>query len=152
MKVFALFTLLGIIPIVAYITFVIGYFPTRIENSHLIPLLIFTLYLTVIFLFTYVSWLDHELDILIVTNERIIYHDQVGFFHREVSETHLDQVQDIKGAERGIIQTIFHFGIMEIRTAADLVVFRIHDADNPFENARKVLDIRDKFMRKMESL
>ena len=84
---------------------------------------------------------------IIVTNERIINHDQVDFLHRQISETNLQQIQDIKGSERGLLGNIFHFGIMEVRTAADVVVFKLHDAINPFENARKILDIRDKFIK-----
>ena len=111
--------------------------------------LIFSFYLLSVLLVTFISWLNHELDIIIVTNERVINHDQVGFLNRQVSEANLDQIQDVRGTEIGLIETIFHFGKIELRTAADIVIFSLHDAENPFSNSRKILDIRDKFLKKI---
>lgn len=147
LKIAFLFFFAGVIPMVAYLALSITYWPDHLQNYTIIVAFIFSFYSLFIFLFTYISWLNHELDLIIVTNERIINHDQVDFLHRQISETNLQQIQDIKGSEKGLLGNIFHFGIMEVRTAADVVVFRLKDATDPFENARKILDIRDKFIK-----
>ncbi len=150
LKVISIFIIFGLIPIIAYLFFVIKYFPSNIANNQLMVLFIFSFYLLCVLLLTFIFWLNHELDIIIVTNLRVINHDQIGFLTRQVSEANLDQIQDIRGTERGLIETIFHFGKIEMRTAADVVIFSLHDAENPFENSRKVLDIRDKFIHKFK--
>ncbi len=140
----------AIVPIIAYIIAAIKYFPGRIENNHLIVLFLFSFYLLTVILVTFISWLNHELDVIIVTNERVINHDQIAFLNRQVSAANLDQLQDVRGTEVGLIETIFHFGKIELRTAADVVIFSLHDAEQPFDNARKILDIRDKFLKKIK--
>lgn len=147
LKIAFLFLFVGVIPMITYLALSITYWPHHLQNYTIIIAFIFSFYSLFIFLFIYISWLNHELDLIIVTNERIINHDQVDFLHRQISETNLQQIQDIKGSEKGLLGNIFHFGVMEVRTAADLVVFRLKDATNPFENARKILDIRDKFIK-----
>lgn len=145
-KVLLLLFFLGLVPLATYFYVVIKYFPAQIQNNDLIVMFFVAEYVLCVLLVSYIAWLNHELDVMIVTNQRVLNHDQVGFLHRQISETNLDQIQDIKGSERGLIQTVFHFGIIEIRTASDVPVFKLHDAERPFENSRKILDIRDKFI------
>ena len=150
LKVAAVFFIFGVIPIFSYLFLAIKYFPGAIENSHLIILFIFSFYLLCVSLVTFIFWLNHELDILIVTNERVINHDQVGFLNRQVAEANLDQIQDVRGTEKGLIQTIFHFGRIELRTAGDRITLSLHDAENSFANARKIIDVRDTYLKELE--
>ncbi len=145
-KVISVLFFLGIVPLGVYIFFAVKYFPGQVQNKDLMVLFFVAVYLLCVLLGSYIAWLNHELDIMIVTNQRVLNHDQVNFLHRQISETNLDQIQDIKGSERGLIPTILHFGVIEIRTASDVPVFSLHDAEKPFENARKILDIRDKYL------
>jgi len=109
-------------------------------------------------LITYIKWLNEELDIIIVTNERIVAHDQIDLFHRQVSETNIGQIQDVKGIERGMLGSIFHYGKLEMQTAARDIMFKIQHVRDPYNSARIILDIRDqyidkeKFEQKHESL
>lgn len=149
-KVLSVLFIFGIIPVLVYFFFVIKYFDGRIENNQLIVLFIFSFYLLCISLMSFISWLNHELDVIIVTNERVINHNQINLFSRQVAEANLDQIQDVRGLETGLIETIFHFGKIELRTAADVVIFCLHDAENAFENARKILNIRNAFLKKIK--
>lgn len=145
LKVVAQLILLGFIPVFLYLYLIDAFFTKEIQNNQLMILFFFSFYLLCIFLYTFISWLNHELDVIIVTNERVINHDQVSFLNRQVAEAYLDQIQDIRGSEKGFLQTILHYGVIEIRTAADVVIFKLKDARKPFENSRKILDIRDQF-------
>ena len=109
----------------------------------LLGVLVYTL---ILLLTSYIKWLNEELDMIVVTNERIIAHDQVDIFHREISETSISQVQDVKGTENGLLGHLFHFGKLEIQTAAMKIVFTIKNVESPYQNARHILDIRDKYL------
>ncbi|MFA5855343.1 MAG: hypothetical protein WC846_03635 [Candidatus Gracilibacteria bacterium] len=105
-------------------------------------MIFFSLYLLFMLLIAYVKWLNEELDIIIATDQRIISHEQIDLFHRQISETSIQQLQDVKGTENGLFASLFHYGTLEIQTASSDVFFRMKHVDHPYENARKLLDIR----------
>jgi hypothetical protein len=104
----------------------------------------FTAYLLVILLITFIKWLNEELDIIVATENRIISHEQIDLFHRQVSEANLGQIQDVTGIQKGFWQSIFHYGKIEIQTSASDIFFVIDFVSRPYENARALLDLRDK--------
>jgi|GEM_PF-2891166 len=53
--------------------------------------------------YVFVQWLNNELDILIVTNKRIIEYDQIKFLNRKVSQASIDQIQEVRATTSGII-------------------------------------------------
>ncbi len=65
----------------------------------------------------FIAWTNYYLDVLVVTNERIIDIDQIGLFRRDVATVPLYNIQDIKVEIKGIIPTLFKFGNLHIQTA-----------------------------------
>lgn len=104
----------------------------------------FIVYLLFISLITYIHWLNDELDIIVVTDRRVISHEQIDLFHRQVSETNVTQIEDVKGVEKGLFQNLLHYGTLEIMTSSNDVFFTLNYVDRPYENARKLLDLREK--------
>ncbi|MBT6068421.1 hypothetical protein HOG48_01565 [Candidatus Peregrinibacteria bacterium] len=104
-------------------------------------------YLSYFFLIVFIKWLDELLDIIIVTNKRIISIEQVNLFQNTSSETNLPMIQDVKSRKKGILGSLFHFGELEIQTAAEKIAFRITDVAQPFTQAKAILDARDEFIR-----
>ncbi len=101
---------------------------------------------TMIFsLFIFVYWVDNELDFYIVTNERIIGIEQLSFLNRTVRECSLDQVQEVNGFARGLLENLLGFGSVTIRTASDTSEFKMDIAPEPLENARHILNIIQEF-------
>ena len=45
-------------------------------------------------MFLYISWLNHELDLIVVTNNRVVVVEQKSFLDRDVGETTLDKIQE----------------------------------------------------------
>ena len=107
-------------------------------------------YLSYFFLFVFIKWLDEMLDLIIVTNRRIISIDQVNLFQNTASETNLPLIQDVQGTKKGLVGSLLHFGQLEIQTAAENIVFRIHDVGKPFTTAKAILDARDEFAGRYE--
>lgn len=107
-------------------------------------------YLSYFFLVVFVKWLDEMLDVIIVTNQRLISIEQVNLFQNTASETNLPMIQDVKGRKKGLLGSLLHFGELEIQTAAEKIAFKIHDVGKPFTHAKAILDARDEFVKKYE--
>ena len=48
--------------------------------------------------YIFVHWVNNELDLLIITNRRIISYDQVRFLDRKMSQTTIDLVQEVNAS------------------------------------------------------
>lgn len=137
-----LFLILVIIPPGAY------YFIDRFEPGLLatqwLPL-VFILggsawYLFALLLF-FTNFTDYFLDVWIVTNERIIAIEQLGLFARDVTQTRLYQVQDVKTQVRGIFQSILGFGDVIIETAGTEGKLLFDNVPNPNIIARRIMEL-----------
>lgn len=91
--------------------------------------------------FILIGWINDELDLFIITNSRIIGIDQISVLSRSVTECSLDRVQEVNAHTAGIIQTIFGFGDVHIRTASEVSNMIVKYAPDPIENARRINNI-----------
>lgn len=48
--------------------------------------------------YIFIEWVNNELDILLLTNRRIISYDQVKFLDRKMSQTTIDNVQEVNAS------------------------------------------------------
>lgn len=142
-KIFSIFLIIGVIPLLlgGWIGEVLWQNTQgEVFWSYLLAFLVYALFIV---LFVYLRWLNEELDIVIVTNERIISHNQIDLFHRQISEALVEDIQDVKGIENGVLGHLLHFGSMEITTSSNQQFFAIQSIENPHENTRAMLDVRD---------
>ncbi len=102
---------------------------------------ILCMYLTIITLSSFIGWLNEELDVIVVTNDRVIDITQVGLFHRNIIETRLEHVQDAMGSVKGFFNTLFNWGEIHIRTANDVGEFFIDMIPDPHDMARKIFSL-----------
>ena len=63
------------------------------------------------------TYYEFASSVLIITNQRVLYLDQKGFFRRKITETNLDKIQDVASDTSGMIRTSLDFGDLIIRTA-----------------------------------
>ncbi len=94
-----------------------------------------------------IHFINDELDLFVVTDQRIVDITQVQFLHREVSEANLNQIQDVRGSMKGILGTIFNVGTIHIQTAARTDNFMIDYVHNPVAKARHVLDYSNSYRK-----
>lgn len=95
----------------------------------------YAIWLLVLWVMFFIEWTDYYLDMIVITDKRIIDVEQKGFFHREVTSFLYDQIQDITVETRGVVRTFFKFGDLHIQTAGHNHEIIIKDAANP-EDAR----------------
>lgn len=91
-----------------------------------------SLYIMILVLLLFLLWMDHYLDMWIVTTKRVIDIEQIGLFSRTVSEVPLDKIQDVTIEIRGVVETFLKFGKLRIQTAGERD-FVIEDAPNLYE-------------------
>ena len=73
----------------------------------------------------------HQLNAFILTATRIVDVDQRGFFHRVVSETTFDKVQDVSYVIKGVAATLFRYGSVVIQTAGNAANLELMGARHP---------------------
>ncbi len=88
-------------------------------------------------------WLDYYLDVWIVSTKRIANIDQRGLFSRIVSELQMENVQDVTVEVKGISATMLHFGDIYIQTAAEQSRFYFDDIPNPYDVARRIMELHN---------
>ena len=70
----------------------------------------YCLWLLILWVSFFVIWTNYYLDVWYVTDKRIISIDQVGVFHRKVSNIRFDSILDVSIEMRGAVQTLLKFG------------------------------------------
>lgn len=85
-------------------------------------------------------WYEYSASVLILTNQRIMYLKQVGFFGRKIIETELKNIVDISSDTSGPIRMSLGFGDLIVRTAGastgtEIIVKNIPD---PFDIQQEV--------------
>ena len=73
--------------------------------------------LLVVFSIFGTAWYEFSASVFIITNQRVMYLDQVGFFKRKIIESNLDKIQDVTSHTSGVLKTSLDFGDVVIRTA-----------------------------------
>lgn len=96
-------------------------------------------YLMIVMLVAFLFWMDHYLDLWIITNERVIDVEQHGLFRRETSEFGIDKVQDITVEVPHMIATFLKYGNLRIQTAGEKS-FTIKDVPNIYEIKKVIMD------------
>lgn len=90
-------------------------------------------------------WTNYYLDIMTLTNNRILLINQKGFFHRNIGSFRLERLQDMNIEINGLIATMLDFGNLEVETAgSDDEEFRATGLPHPRELKAKIIAASDK--------
>jgi len=79
-------------------------------------------FLTVIYYFflwcsLFYNLMIYFLNIMIVSNKRVINNQQLGFFRYQTSELEIKKIQDVQAKVEGFWAAVLHYGDLEIQTA-----------------------------------
>lgn len=77
------------------------------------------IYAMILLFLLFLFWMFYELDMWIVTTQRIIDIAQEGLFYRQVSEIPLANIQNITVEVSGVFATILGFGTIHVETAGE---------------------------------
>jgi len=93
----------------------------------------------------YVGWLNHELDLFVITNNRIIGIEQISFLNRTVSETILGQLQEVNCHTQWFFANVFNYGSLDIQTAGNKTTLTMGCVPDVITQARMVNNIADHY-------
>lgn len=113
---------------------------------------VYVLFVSLLFLFNtlfiFNTWVLHYLHVAILTTEHIVEINQAGLFARKISEMTLEKVQDVSASQKGLLNTMFDIGQVEVETAGEAPNFIIEFAPKPNEIAQKIMETEEKYCRK----
>jgi hypothetical protein len=101
------------------------------NNEMKIFLFIESFLLILIWIYSFIIWIDYYFDVWIITNERIVNIEQKALFVRTVSELKFDKIQDVSINIIGLIPTILNFGDVHVQTAGNTERFLFHKIPDP---------------------
>lgn len=127
----------GLLPLLA-LPFFDVFFTDAIQKI-MVPVFLFVLsiYWLILLLGIFLLWVEHWLDIWIVTNERILGIEQVSLFRRRIAEFHVHRMQDITVTIPSFLGRVLNYGSLDVHTAGEHH-FRINNVPNP-NAARRIM-------------
>lgn len=140
-----------IIPLSAYflIRGMLGNF-FETEAGLTLFVLFVSVFLLFALLFMFQQFLDHWLDVWILTNRRIINIEQTGLFTRVRAEVRLYRVQDVTSEIKGFMRHMFNYGMVFTQTAGERMRFTFEDIPEPKEASKLILQLAERDQRTHE--
>lgn len=122
------FVLALLVPIFGYLIFY-----TILKTGGYISLfvLLSALWYLIFTLLIFYALTLYTLNVVIITDKRIIDNNQLGLWTRKISELHVSRIQDIAVETKGLIQTTLKFGDLAIQTAGSEKQFIFEDIPHP---------------------
>jgi membrane protein YdbS with pleckstrin-like domain len=130
-----------LLPLIILIAFsLIGFhFQTFLSGGSIVSLIL--VWYLVVTSFSFQQFLLWFFNIYVITNKRIVDIEFYHLFYKQISETPLENVQDITNREVGMIQNWFDFGELAIQTAGETENFECPNINNPDAAQQKILDL-----------
>ncbi len=126
--------------LLAFLAF--DYFGGKYMSPNFILLCFFSsIYISIITFSSVITWLNHAFDVVFVTNDRVIDISQIDFFHKNIVETRLSNIQDVTGDINGVFNTLFSIGTLKIQTSNHLADFSITLVKEPQKSSRQIFDL-----------
>ncbi len=94
----------------------------------------------------------YSLNIVIITDRRIIQNEQYGYFSRKISELQTYRVQDISINVRGMIETFLNFGDIRVQTAGSEREFIFKKIPNPGQVKDSIMQVVTAHQAKLQLL
>lgn len=118
-----------IVLIISSLPVMVGSFSNKITIDHLV--FFGSIWFLIIWIMSFAVITDYTLDVVKITNRRIIDIDQRGFFSRNIATIRLETIQDITINTHGILPTLLHFGDLSIQSAGEMNEFVIRGLRDP---------------------
>ena len=113
--------------------------------NSLLPNLLNIIFWLFFLVFLYIEWLNHELDMYVITNNRVIWIDQIAFLNRTVSECNLWQVQEVNSKTSWLLANLLNYWTLSIQTAWNQTTLKMDFSPDSMQEARKILNIVDDY-------
>lgn len=139
-----LYVLLLILPILFFNPLQLVLFPALLLINPFIITFGLSFYYLFVITIGYSFYVRYHLDVLILTNDRLIKLEQKNIFSQTIAEVDLYQLLDATSEIKGFFSTLFGFGDIEIETAGPQFKFIAKSVSDPHHLRRLILDLAAK--------
>ncbi len=88
------------------------------------------------------AYLKWARTVLVITDRRVVDHDQKGFFDRVVTEARYDQIDEVSYQVKGIASTLFRYGTLRVQLNGSAADIEVHHIKKPAKISDKINDLR----------
>lgn len=141
----SLFLLAGV-PLILFIIFFETHFLSNLKFS-LLFLFFSSVWWFGLFILFFTVWTNYYLDVVIITNRRVIDIEQLTLFKREIAECFVEKVQDVTVEIKGFLATLLRFGDVHIQTAGTSREFIIRHIPYPEKIKQTIFRIHEELRR-----
>lgn len=121
------------------------------EQRNALALFFFAGWLLLDWVLFFIIWTIYYLDVLVITDKRMVNIEQHHLFSREVSEGRLDRIQDVTVEVHGILPTMLHFGDIRVQTAGEARAFLIKCIPYPDKVRDAIFKQQDELLKKAKA-
>jgi|GEM_PF-200468 len=134
-----------IVPIVIYLTYGInGASLSQSDPTYRYYLILGAgAYYLLVLAISLTAWINYYLNVVIITDRRLVDVSQKGLFNRKISEQSLLRVQDVSARIIGLFQTFLNYGAIFVETAGDVPNFEMPSIPNPSKVANTILKLHE---------
>jgi hypothetical protein len=100
-----------------------------------------SVYFMLLILGLLIIWIMYYLNILVVTNERIVDITQTSLLSHTVSELHLSRIEDVTAEVKGLLPTFLNYGNLYVQTAGETERFVFDRVPDPARLNKLILDL-----------
>lgn len=108
------------------------------QNFRLLSVPIWYLFTFAFFLENFLNW---YFNVYLITNERVVDIDFYSLIYKEISDTRIENIQDVTYSMGGLFRTLFNYGNILIQTAAEHPVFEFEAIPNPAWVVQKINEV-----------
>lgn len=83
-------------------------------------------------------WFMWHNSVYLITSQRILKIEQVGFFHRVITEAELERLQEITMETKGPWQTMMNYGNIHINTNTAEDIIELPNVSDPYDLQQKI--------------
>lgn len=87
----------------------------------------------------WISWYGWRRTLFLVTNERIVFLEQKGFFERDLVEAPLRSIQQVAHNVSGILRTVAGYGNLSLSTSSSLQPLMIPSIPDPYAIQQEIV-------------
>lgn len=92
---------------------------------------LYTVWLLGLWMVFAISLTNYYLDVLLITNRRVIDVEQLGLFSRDVAELHLENIVDLHVEIKGFVASFFNYGNLYLQTSSERPQFSMNNVPDP---------------------
>ena len=89
---------------------------------------------------------------MLITDQNVIELKQMSLFSHKVSHLNMINVEDVTVTKRGILQTIFDYGVMSIETAGEKDNFAFPNTPDPDKYRRIVINCHERAIERVGNM